>query len=265
MIKAPRGVRPGGRRPGRQGDLLPGALLRPVLLPGAGRGVLRVRRVGARADHRALRGARRRARHGHGAAGVRARAARRPLQHGRGDRRRRHATSASTASTTCRRCTGFWEKFYFRPGNLGYPVFDTAVGQGRRLHLLRPALPRGLAGARPERRADRVQPVRDQPRACRSYLWKLEQPAAAVANEYYIGAINRVGIEELGDDDFYGTSYFVDPEGQLVGEVGAADDRRAGRPGPRPGPASTPCATVGVLPRPPAGRVRRPGPPVRYL
>ena len=24
--------------------------------------------------------------------------------------------------------SGFWEKFYFRPGNLGYPIFDTAVG-----------------------------------------------------------------------------------------------------------------------------------------
>ena len=24
---------------------------------------------------------------------------------------------------------GFWEKYYFRPGNLGYPVFDTAVGK----------------------------------------------------------------------------------------------------------------------------------------
>ncbi len=65
---------------------------------------------------------------------------------------------------------GFYEKFYFRPGNLGYPVF--------------------------------------------------EQPAAAVANEYFIGAINRVGIEELGDDDFYGTSYFVDPEGKFVGDLG---------------------------------------------
>ena len=51
------------------------------------------------------------------------------------------------------------------------------------------------------------------------YLWKLEQPAAAVANEYFIGAINRVGIEDLGDDDFYGTSYFVDPQGAFVGEV----------------------------------------------
>ena len=62
---------------------------------------------------------------------------------------------------------GFWEKYYFRPGNLGWPVFDTAVGTVGRLHLLRPALPRGLAGAGPGRRADRVQPVGDQPRACR--------------------------------------------------------------------------------------------------
>ena len=44
-------------------------------------------------------------------------------------------------------------------------------------------------------------------------------PAAAVANEYFIAAINRVGVEEYGDNDFYGTSYFVDPRGQFVGDV----------------------------------------------
>ena len=48
------------------------------------------------------------------------------------------------------------------------------------------------------------------------------QPAAAVANMYYVGAINRVGIEPLGDNDFYGQSYFVDPEGKFVGDVGDA-------------------------------------------
>jgi N-carbamoylputrescine amidase len=37
---------------------------------------------------------------------------------------------------------------------------------------------------------------------------------------YYVGAINRVGIEPLGDDDFYGQSYFVDPEGKFVGNQG---------------------------------------------
>src|SRR5215813_7858034 len=55
---------------------------------------------------------------------------------------------------------GFWEKYYFRPGNLGYPVFDTAVG--------------------------------------------------------------RIGVDPLGDNDFYGQSYFADPRGQIIG--GAASD-----------------------------------------
>ena len=63
-------------------------------------------------------------------------------------------------------------------------------------------------------------------RSLSQYLWRLEQPAAAVANEFFVGAINRVGVEPLGDDDFYGGSYFVDPRGQLVGEA-APDDTSA--------------------------------------
>ncbi|MFM9138401.1 MAG: nitrilase-related carbon-nitrogen hydrolase [Actinomycetota bacterium] len=36
-----------------------------------------------------------------------------------------------------------------------------------------------------------------------------------------VGVDHRGGIEsEYGDDDFYGQSYFVDPEGKFVGEVG---------------------------------------------
>ena len=57
---------------------------------------------------------------------------------------------------------GFWEKFYFRPGNLGYPVFDTRDRQGRRLHLLRPPLPRRGPLPGPERRGDRLQSVGDR-------------------------------------------------------------------------------------------------------
>jgi beta-ureidopropionase len=33
-----------------------------------------------------------------------------------------------------------------------------------------------------------------------------------------------VGVEEYGDNDFYGTSYFVDPRGQLVGEAASDQD-----------------------------------------
>jgi N-carbamoylputrescine amidase len=51
------------------------------------------------------------------------------------------------------------------------------------------------------------------------YLWKLEQPAHAVANGYFVGAINRVGHELPWDiGEFYGTSYFCDPRGQIVAE-----------------------------------------------
>jgi beta-ureidopropionase len=114
--------------------------------------------------------------------------------------------------------TGFWEKFYFRPGNLGWPVFETAVGRvGVNIcydrHFPEAWRALGLAGA------EIVYNPSATSRGLSGYLWRLEQPAAAVANEYFIAAINRVGVEEYGDDDFYGSSYFVDPRGQFVGEV----------------------------------------------
>ncbi|MGA5817438.1 nitrilase-related carbon-nitrogen hydrolase [Kitasatospora sp. NPDC094028] len=113
---------------------------------------------------------------------------------------------------------GFWEKYYFKPGNLGWPVFDTAVGKVGVYICYDRHFPEGwralgLAGAQI------VYNPSATSRGLSAYLWQLEQPAAAVANEYYVAAINRVGTEEYGDNDFYGTSYFVDPRGQFVGDV----------------------------------------------
>ena len=113
---------------------------------------------------------------------------------------------------------GFWEKFYFKPGNVGWPVFDTAVGKiGVYIcydrHFPEGWRALGLAGAQ------LVYNPSATSRGLSAYLWQLEQPASAVANEYFIAAINRVGTEEYGDNDFYGSSYFVDPRGQMVGEV----------------------------------------------
>ncbi|MFE0461394.1 nitrilase-related carbon-nitrogen hydrolase [Kitasatospora sp. NPDC058965] len=112
---------------------------------------------------------------------------------------------------------GFWEKYYFKPGNLGWPVFDTAVGKVGVYICYDRHFPEGwralgLGGAQI------VYNPSATSRGLSAYLWQLEQPAAAVANEYYVAAINRVGTEEYGDNDFYGTSYFVDPRGQFVGE-----------------------------------------------
>ena len=62
---------------------------------------------------------------------------------------------------------GFWEKFYFRPGNLGYPGVRHGGRQDRRLHLLRPPLPGRRAGTRPQRGRDRPDPERHLARAVR--------------------------------------------------------------------------------------------------
>jgi len=118
---------------------------------------------------------------------------------------------------------GFWEKFYFRPGNLGYPVFDTAVGRIGVYICYERHFPEGwralgLAGAKIVFNPSATS------RSLSQYLWRLEQPAAAVANEYFVGAINRVGVEPLGDNDFYGQTYFVDPRGQLVGDAASDTD-----------------------------------------
>ncbi len=118
---------------------------------------------------------------------------------------------------------GFWEKFYFRPGNLGYPVFDTAVGRVGVYICYDRHFPEGwralgLAGAQIVFNPSATS------RGLSSHLWKLEQTASAVANLYFVGAINRVGVEPLGDNDFYGTSYFADPRGQFVGATASEHD-----------------------------------------
>ena len=118
---------------------------------------------------------------------------------------------------------GFWEKFYFRPGNTGYPIFDTKVGRiGVYIcydrHFPEGWRALGLKGAKIVFNPSATS------RGLSMYLWNLEQPAAAVANEYFVGAINRVGQEPFGDNDFYGSSYFVDPRGQKVGEAASDTD-----------------------------------------
>ncbi len=119
---------------------------------------------------------------------------------------------------------GFWEKFYFRPGNLGYPVFNTKIGKVGVYICYDRHFPEGwrelgLAGA------EIVFNPSATVAGLSEYLWKLEQPAAAVANIYYVGAINRPGFEEpwrIGE--FYGSSYFADPRGKIIAQAPRGDD-----------------------------------------
>ena len=119
---------------------------------------------------------------------------------------------------------GFWEKFYFRPGNLGYPIFDLGfVKIGVYIcydrHFPEGARALGLNGA------EIVFNPSATVAGLSEYLWKLEQPAHAVANGYYIGAINRVGVEapwKIGE--FYGSSYFCNPRGQIIAQASRDKD-----------------------------------------
>jgi N-carbamoylputrescine amidase len=113
---------------------------------------------------------------------------------------------------------GFWEKFYFKPGNCGYPVFQTKVAKiGVYICYDRhfPEAPRdlGLNGAE----------IVFNPSATISglsdHLWELEQPAHAAANGYFVGAINRVGYEKPWNiGEFFGQSYFCNPRGQIIAQ-----------------------------------------------
>ena len=118
---------------------------------------------------------------------------------------------------------GFWEKYFFRPGNLGYPVFKTRYATiGAYIcydrHFPEGARALGLAGA------EIVYNPSATVAGLSQYLWKLEQPAHAVANGYFVGAINRVGTEAPWNiGRFYGSSYFVDPRGNFL--ASASEDK----------------------------------------
>jgi N-carbamoylputrescine amidase len=119
---------------------------------------------------------------------------------------------------------GFWEKYFFKPGDGGYPVFKTQFATiGVYIcydrHFPEGARALGLNGAEIVYNPSATVASQSQ------YLWKLEQPAHAVANGYYVGAINRVGTEAPWNiGRFYGTSYFVNPRGQIIAEASEYND-----------------------------------------
>src|SRR5499427_7550347 len=119
---------------------------------------------------------------------------------------------------------GFWEKYYFRPGNTGYPVFQTAAGKiGVYIcydrHFPEGARILGLNGA------EIVFNPSATVAGLSEYLWELEQPAHAVANGYFVGAINRVGTEKPWSiGEFYGKSYFCNPRGKIIAQASRDKD-----------------------------------------
>ena len=257
------GTRAGGPRRGRTGcssPVLPGAVLRTVLLPGPGQGVLRVRRGDpGRPDRQALPGAGQGTRHRPGPADVRGGAARRPLQHGRRDRRGRLLPGQvpQAPHPPSPRILG---EVLLPPGQQRLAHLRHQGRQDRRLHLLRPPLPGGLARTGPRGRGDRLQPVGDLTRPL-----GLPVAAGAAGRRCRQRVLRRchqpcrrrgVGRQRLLRHDLLRR-----PGGPVRRRGGQRQGARTGRP--RPGLGETPRGPrpLAVLPRPPPGRVRPPDRP----
>src|ERR1035437_7380594 len=136
---------------------------------------------------------------------------------------RTEATWANTARPTCLRSRGSG-----RSSTSGRATWATRSSTPRSAGSARESATTGTSPRAGGRSAWPAPGSCCSPRppaeACPPIFGGRGRPAAAVANEYFIGAINRVGVEPLGDNDFYGQTYFADPRGQLVGDA-AADDK----------------------------------------
>ena len=120
--------------------------------------------------------------------------------------------------------SGFWEKFFFKPGNLGYPVFETSYLNIGVYICYDRHFPEGWRALALNGAEYIVNPSATVA-GLSEYLWKLEQPASAAANGVFIGAINRVGVEEPWSiGEFYGSSYVCGPRGEIEAQLDREKD-----------------------------------------
>ena len=118
--------------------------------------------------------------------------------------------------------TKFYEKLYFKPGNLGYPVFETRFGRIGVLichdrHYPEGARALGLNGAE-----ILLVPSATPTASLSVRVWEKELAAHAIFNEYYVAGLNRVGVE--GDYTYYGRSVFLDPTGEIMAQAGEGEE-----------------------------------------
>jgi N-carbamoylputrescine amidase len=125
----------------------------------------------------------------------------------------------------------YYEKFYFTPGDLGFPNFDTKYGrigvlvcwdqwypEGARLSSLGGAsilfYPTAI-GWHPSEKEKYGEAQLD--------AWRTVQRAHAIANGIFVAAVNRVGYEGTPESglEFWGSSFVADPFGQIIAQASA--------------------------------------------
>jgi beta-ureidopropionase len=119
---------------------------------------------------------------------------------------------------------GIYEKFYFKPGNAGYPVFQSQYAKIGILLCYDRYFPEaarilGLNGA------EIVYIPAATRRGLYEHLWLVVQRAHAITNGYFVGTQNRIGLECLGQAEFYGSSYFCDPSGNILAQASDCEEQ----------------------------------------
>jgi N-carbamoylputrescine amidase len=128
----------------------------------------------------------------------------------------------------------YYEKFYFTPGDLGFPNFNTRYGrigvlvcwdqwypEGARLSSLSGAnilfYPTAI-GWHPSEKAEHGAAQLD--------AWRTIQRAHAIANGVFVAAVNRVGFEGPPEHglEFWGSSFVADPFGQVIVEASQTEE-----------------------------------------
>jgi N-carbamoylputrescine amidase len=120
----------------------------------------------------------------------------------------------------------YHEKFYFTPGDLGYPVFETRFGRvavGICWDEWYPEVARifALGGAELLFYPSAIGSEPDRPGYSSAEAWRTVLRAHAIANGVFVAAVNRVGVEE--DMTFYGESFVSDPFGEILASAGAEE------------------------------------------
>lgn len=113
----------------------------------------------------------------------------------------------------------YLEKFYFTPGNLGYPVFNTAyarIAVGICWDEWFPEAARvfGLKGAQIIFYPSAIGSEPDHPQYSSQAAWETVIKSHAIANGLFVAAVNRVGRED--QMTFYGGSFISNPYGDVL-------------------------------------------------
>ena len=118
--------------------------------------------------------------------------------------------------------TIFYEKLYFKPGNLGYPVFNTRYGKIGILICHDRHYPEGARALALNGAEILLIPSATPDKSLSRKVWEKELCAHAIFNEYFVAGLNRTGKE--GNYVYYGQSVAFDPAGEMLAQAGSNEE-----------------------------------------